>query len=93
MNWSYRRGCGTYRQQQRSGEIMDQFLKALQTRRATIQRRIEQELASPEPDRLRLSALKRLRVRFRDQIEFIERLNRNGDLARVQVVRRRSLQP
>lgn len=72
---------------------MDQFLKALQTRRATIQRRIEQELASPNPDRLKLSSLKRLRVRFRDQIEFIERLNRNGDLARVQVVRRRSLQP
>lgn len=70
---------------------MDQFLKALRNRKAGIQARIEQEQARPVPDQLRLGALKRLKLRFRDQIEFIERMNRSGDAVPVTVIRRRSL--
>ena len=51
---------------------MDQFIKSLRHRRATVQARIEEEQDRPAPDQLRLSALKRLKLRFRDQIEFIE---------------------
>jgi hypothetical protein len=69
---------------------MEQFLKSLHHRRSTIQTRIEDEQARPVPDHLRLSALKRLRLRFRDQIEFIERMNRRGETIPIPVVRRRS---
>lgn len=67
---------------------MDQFLKSLRHRRSTIQARIEDEQARPVPDQLRLSSLKRLKLRFRDQIEFIERINRRSEA--IPVVRRRS---
>jgi len=69
---------------------MDQFIKSLLHRRATVQSRIENEQASPAPDQLRLSALKRLKLRYRDQIEFIERMNRRGEAIPIPVVRRRS---
>ena len=72
---------------------MDQFLKSLRHRRASVQARIEEEQARPAPDHLRLSALKKLRLRFRDQIEFIERMNRHGQAVRVAVVRRYSFGP
>jgi len=72
---------------------MDQFIKSLRHRRATVQARIEDEQARPAPDQLRLSALKRLRLRFRDQIEFIERMNRRGETIPIPVVRRRSYRP
>jgi hypothetical protein len=72
---------------------MDQFLKPLHLRRASVQTRIEEEQARPALDHLRLSAPKRLRLRFRDQIEFIERKNRYGQRVSVPVVRRRSLRP
>lgn len=72
---------------------MDQFIKSLRHRRATVQARIEDEQARPAPDQLRLSALKRLRLRFRDQIEFIERMNRRGETMPIPVVRRRSYRP
>ncbi|SDA92780.1 YdcH family protein [Mesorhizobium qingshengii] len=72
---------------------MDQFIKSLRHRRATVQARIEDEQARPAPDQLRLSALKRLKLRFRDQIEFIERINRSGDTIPIPVVRRRSFRP
>lgn len=70
---------------------MDQLLKSLQHRRAAVQDRIEDEQARPRPDHLKLSALKKLRLRFRDQVEFIERMNRRGDIVPIQVVRRRLL--
>jgi len=70
---------------------MDQFLKSLRHRRVADQDRIEDEQARPRPDQLRLGALKKLRLRFRDQVEFIERMNRRGDTTPIQVVRRRSL--
>lgn len=72
---------------------MDQFIKSLRFRRATVQARIEDEQARPAPDQLRLSALKRMRLRFRDQIEFIERMNRRGEAIPIPVVRRRSFKP
>lgn len=72
---------------------MDQFIKSLRHRRATVQARIADEHARPAPDQLRLSALKRLRLRFRDQIEFIERMNRRGETIAIPVVRRRSFHP
>lgn len=72
---------------------MDQFIKSLRHRRATVQARIMDEQARPAPDQLRLSALKRLRLRFRDQIEFIERLNRRGETIAIPVIRRRSFHP
>ncbi len=72
---------------------MDQFLKSLRHRRFAIQARIEEELGRPGPDSLRLRALKKLRLRLRDQIEFIERINRHGRSAPIPVVRRRSFRP
>lgn len=72
---------------------MDQFLKSLRTRRAVIQDRIDAEQARPVPDSLKLQALKKLRFGFKEQIEFIERLNRSGDLKMIPVVRRRALAP
>jgi hypothetical protein len=72
---------------------MDPFIKSLRHRRATVQVRIQDEQARPVPDQLRLSALKRLKLRFRDQIEFIERMNRRGETIPIPVVRRRSHRP
>lgn len=69
---------------------MDQFIKSLHHRRVSVQARIEDEQARPVPDQLRLSALKRLKLRFRDQIEFIERMNRRGEAVPIPVVRRRA---
>lgn len=69
---------------------MDQLLKSLRHRRAAVQDRIEDEQARPRPNQLKLGALLKLRLRFRDQVEFIERMNRRGDTAPIQVVRRRS---
>lgn len=72
---------------------MDQFLKALLNRRTRVQSRIDDEQARPVPDQLRPSELKRLRLRYRDQIEYIERIDRYGATFPVQVVRRRLLRP
>jgi hypothetical protein len=72
---------------------MDPFIKSLSHRRATVQARIEDEQARTVPDKLRLSALKRLKLRFREQIEFIQRLNRRGETIPIPVVRRRSHRP
>jgi hypothetical protein len=73
--------------------MMDQFLKSLRHRRAAVQQRIEQEQTRPVPDSLKLLALKKLRLRFREQIEFIERLNRRGEMRSIPVVRRRTFTP
>lgn len=72
---------------------MDQFLKSLRHRRAAIQTRIEDEQARPAPDSLRLHALKTLRLRFREQIDYIERLNKRGEAALISVVGRRAFTP
>jgi hypothetical protein len=72
---------------------VDQFIKSLRHRSAAVQARIEEEQARPAPDPLRLSALKRLKLTFRDQIAFIERLNRNDEAAPILDVRRRGYLP
>lgn len=72
---------------------MDPFLKALRHRRQAVQARIEHEQSRPLPDSLRLQALKRLKLRFREQIEYIERLNRRGETQTIPVVRKRSFTP
>lgn len=70
---------------------MDQFIKSLRARRAKVQASIEDEQARPAPDSSRLSALKKLRLRFKEQIETLERLNRQGEMATIPVMRRRPL--
>lgn len=75
------------------GTVMDQFIKSLRHRRAILQARIEDEQARPAPDQLRVSALKRLKLRFREQIEFLERMNRHGEKVTIPIVRRRPLRP
>ncbi len=72
---------------------MDQFLKALRHRRAIIQQRIEEEQTRPQPDSLKLRALKKVRLRFREQIEFIDRLNRRGEAITIPVITRRRCVP
>jgi hypothetical protein len=39
---------------------------------------------------LRLQALKKLKLQFRDQIDYIERLNRRGEVKSIPVVHRRN---
>jgi hypothetical protein len=68
---------------------MDQFVKSLRNRRAILQSRIEEEQSRPVPDSIRLRILKKLRLRFRDQIEFIERMKRNGQSEHIPVIRTR----
>lgn len=72
---------------------MDQFLNSLRNRRAQIQARIEHEQARPAPDSLRLYGLKKLKLRFREQIEYLEQLNREGQSTVIPVIRRRSFTP
>ncbi len=67
---------------------MDNLVKALGERRKTVQTRIEEELARPMPDSLKLLSLKKLKLHLRDQIEFIQRMDRNRPP--VMVVRRKS---
>ena len=71
--------------------MRDKVLESARDRRSSIQARIEEELARPVPDHLRLTALKKLRLRFKEQIVFIERMNRHGLPVPIPVVRRRSL--
>jgi hypothetical protein len=67
---------------------MDQFIKSLRARRAKVQASIDDEQARPVPDAIRLSALKKLRLRFKEQIETLERMNRQGKPVTIPVVRR-----
>lgn len=70
---------------------MNHLLKSLQDRRKTPETRIAEEQARPVPDSLRLRALKKIKLRFGERIEFLERLDRNGHVVLVPVIRRRSL--
>jgi hypothetical protein len=69
---------------------MDQFIKSLRARRAKVQQSIEDEQSRPVPDGFRLSTLKKLRLRFKEQIEVLERMNRQGKMVSIPVVRRRT---
>ncbi|MCY1745075.1 MULTISPECIES: YdcH family protein [Ensifer] len=70
---------------------MDQFLKSLRGRKANVQARIDEEQSRPAPDALRLNALKKLKLRFREQIDFIERQNRQRETVLIPVVKRQSI--
>ena len=70
---------------------MDQFLKSLLARKAHMQSRIDEEQSRPVPDSLRLQALKKLKLRFREQINFIERHNRHAGTTLIPVVRRKTV--
>lgn len=72
---------------------MDPILNALRNRRAVIQARIEREQARPAPDSLALQGLRKLKLRFREQIEYLERLNREGQATSIPVIRRRFTTP
>lgn len=73
--------------------MKDQFLKALRNRKAKVAASIEAEQTRPAPDHSKVGMMKKMRLRLRDQIEFIERMNRNGQPSLVPVVRRRSFRP
>lgn len=75
------------------GSAIDQFIKSLRHRRATVQTRIADEQERSVSDQLRLTAVKWFRVRFRNQIEFIDGMNRQGETIAMPVVRCRSLHP
>lgn len=68
---------------------MHQFLKSLRNRKAHVQSKIDEEQGRPSPDGMRLSALKKLKLRFREQIDFIERQNRQNVPVLIPVIRRR----
>lgn len=68
---------------------MDQFLKALTTRHRLIEDEIVEEEKRPAPDRMRVLALKKLKLRMREQIEILHREGRRA----VTVVRRRRAAP
>ncbi len=70
---------------------MDAFLKSLRNRRAAIEALIEHEQARPAPDSLRLYGLKRLKLRFRERIEYLERMGREGQGTSIPLIRRRSV--
>ncbi len=72
---------------------MESFMNSLRNRRAQIQARIEHEQARPAPDSLRLYRLKKLKLRFREQIEYLEQLNREGQATVIPVLRCRSFTP
>ncbi|MDN2568247.1 DUF465 domain-containing protein [Aquibium sp. A9E412] len=66
---------------------MNPLLKSLRTRHDIVQAKIDAEQSRPRPDSLRIMALKKIRLGFREQIEFLER---RDDKPPVMVVRRRA---
>jgi hypothetical protein len=52
---------------------MNPLLKALKSRHRIIEDRIHTEQKSPAPDSLRIMALKKIKLRMREQIEFLQR--------------------
>jgi hypothetical protein len=52
---------------------MTPLLKALKSRHRIIEDRIHTEQKSPAPDSLRIMALKKIKLRMREQIEFLQR--------------------
>lgn len=66
---------------------MDQFIKSLKTRHSLIEEEISSEQTRPNPDRNRVLALKKMKLRLRDQIEYLRR--EGADMARVVVVHRK----
>ncbi len=69
---------------------MDKLLESLRRRGAAVQASIDEEQSRPAPDWLRLRALKKLRLRYRDRIAAAERMGRGGLAAALPVVRHRA---
>ncbi|MBP2550511.1 hypothetical protein J2858_003447 [Neorhizobium galegae] len=57
---------------------MNPLLKALHSRHRILEDRIQSEQKSPAPDSLRIMALKKIKLRMREQIEFLQRTGSNG---------------
>jgi hypothetical protein len=53
---------------------MNRLLRALQARHAILETRVMEEKRRPNPDPLRLRALKKIKLQLRDQIASIERM-------------------
>ncbi|WP_252192941.1 YdcH family protein [Rhizobium sp. CSW-27] len=70
---------------------MNPLLKALKARHSVIDNKIDHEQRAVRPDGLRIMALKKIRLRIREQIEFLERAGRLGKP--LVVVRRRRVAP
>lgn len=64
-------------------------MKALTTRHRLIEEEITAEEKRPAPDRMRVLALKKLKLRMREQIEILHREGRRA----VTIVRRRRAAP
>jgi hypothetical protein len=70
---------------------MNTVMKSLFRKLDTLQPRIDDEQARPAPDSLKLRLLKKLKLRFKDEIAFIERTNKRGQPVAIPVERRRAL--
>ncbi|TCT08276.1 YdcH family protein [Aquabacter spiritensis] len=64
---------------------MDSFVKALTARHRKIEQDIAEEERRPASDRMRVLALKKVKLRLREQIEVLHREGRRA----VTIVRRR----
>ncbi|MGE6741120.1 YdcH family protein [Allorhizobium pseudoryzae] len=70
---------------------MNPLLKALRSRHAILQNKIDREQRALQPDTLRIMSLKKTKLRLREQIEFLERAYQTGNPDTVrQVLRNRS---
>ncbi|MBB1248651.1 MULTISPECIES: YdcH family protein [unclassified Rhizobium] len=52
---------------------MNPLMKALRVRHEILQSKIEGEMKAKQPDTLRITALKRMKLKLRDQIAALER--------------------
>lgn len=57
---------------------MNPLLKALIARHGIVQSKLDAEMKARRPDEVRLSALKKLKLRLKDQIVRLERIERDG---------------
>lgn len=72
---------------------MNPFLQSLRNRRAEIAARIECEQSRPAPDSLKLHGLKKLKLKFREQIEYLERRDRSDEAKTTPVGGRPPVKP
>jgi hypothetical protein len=56
-------------------------LRALRARHQILERNIQEELARPHPDDLRLKLLKQMKLKLRDEIKVVEKLMIYGGAA------------
>ena len=68
---------------------MKNLLKSLIVRHKIMEHRIAEEEKTPMPDSLRVRVLKKMKLKLRDQIAWLENVGANG--RPVMVVRRKSM--